>query len=101
MTHPKRRAEDLQTNAERRHWRAFWDELPGWVKMCIMAGCGVAGTTGVFGLTAPAKPEQPAAYAEQAMERRMIVVETKFDSLKDQLDRMENKLDRMDRRGSR
>lgn len=76
---------------ERRHWRAFWDSVPGWAKASIMALAGLsiggASATGIIG----------GEKNDSKLSDRVLVVETKLDGMGKQLDRIEGKLDRRSR----
>ncbi len=72
--------------SERRKWNAFWSELPTWVKGSILIALGATGSASGIGIGG-SKADDPLA-------TRVTVIETKFDSMKEQLNRIENKLDR-------
>lgn len=74
--------------AERRHWRAFWDEVPGWAKTAIVALGAAAGSSYIS-----ASPKDLPAQV-QAIEMKNVRIETQLDSMQKQLDRMERLLER-------
>lgn len=74
--------------AERRHWRAFWDEVPGWAKTAIIALGAAAGSSYIS-----ASPKDLPAQVQQLQLDR-VKIETQLDSMQKQLDRMERLLER-------
>jgi hypothetical protein len=71
---------------DRRHWRAFWDEIPGWLKAAVIGICGLtaggAGATGLIG-------------GSGKLDERVSKLEVQVDLLVKQLDKMDSKLDRL------
>lgn len=71
----------LQSNgeaAERRKWNAFWHEIPGWVKASVMALAGL--TVGAGGVSRILGHQD-----EEGMSKRLLVLETKFDKMQEDL----------------
>jgi protein-disulfide isomerase len=84
MTPPPRNYEER----ERRHWAAFWQEVPPWAKTAIIALGAAAGTSYIS-----ASPKDLPAQV-QAIELKNVRIETQLDSMQKQLDRMERLLER-------
>jgi hypothetical protein len=75
----------------RRHWRAFWDEVPGWAKAALI-GLGtfsVGGYAGGYGKTL-----EPLEAKIRDLELSKVRMETTLETMSRQLDRIERKLDR-------
>ncbi len=73
---------------ERRHWRAFWDTIPGWVKNTFLAITAAAGTWGTVQMT-KTDPET------SRLEERMLKQEVKMENVEKTLDKVDGKLDRL------
>jgi hypothetical protein len=73
---------------ERRHWSAFWSEVPAWARTAIIALGAAAGSSYVS-----ASPKDLPAQV-QAIELKNVRIETQLDSMQKQLDRMERLLER-------
>lgn len=76
--------------AERRHWRAFWDEVPGWAKTAIIALGAWAASAQIAGSSSPSKDLEPRI---RELELGKVKLETSLDAMRTQLDRIERKLD--------
>lgn len=76
---------------ERRHWRAFWDEVPAWAKGAIIA-LGTWAASGYANGSGSATKELEAKVRD--LEISKVRIETTLDAMRQQLDRIERKLDR-------
>lgn len=81
---------------DRKHWRAFWDEIPAWLKTAVIALLAAGGgvSTGFIG-----NNDKPAAGLLEnrltRLEERLLKVEINLDGVIKTTDKMDSKLDRL------
>lgn len=82
-------AEDAR---DRRHWKMFWETVPGWLKHTVTA-LGTAATLYAGGLAVT--KDKPEVAAPSRLEDRMLKQEIKMENVEKTLDKMDGKLDRL------